>query len=308
MLNNKIIFMGTPQIASIYLESLIKKKFKIIATYTQPPKKKGRGMKIDPSAVQKLASLHNIDVFTPSNFFEEVEKERLIKLNPDLIIVMAYGLKLPNFILDLPRLGCINIHVSLLPKWRGASPIEHALLNGDKKTGISIFKLVEKMDAGPIIVSESIDIDYNTNKDQLINKLNNLGINLLSSCLPNIFNGKISYINQNHVKATYASKITTDMRKLDFNKNTEYLHNKIRAFAYQPSAWFFYRNERIKILEADFIKGEWSSSTIINNLFHIGCEDGKMCAKIIQRQGKKPMELKEFLRGFVFQVDSKVNV
>lgn len=308
MSNKKIIFMGSPQIASIYLDSLMKNKYNVIAAYSQAPKKKGRGMKVQQSAVHQLALLNDIDIFTPSDFLQDHEKKNLEKLNPDLIIVMAYGLKLPKFVLDFPRLGCINIHVSLLPRWRGAAPIEHALLNGDKKTGISIFKLVEEMDAGPIIINETIEISNNINKDKLIEQLNILGTKLLNSILPNILNEKITYKNQDENKITYAPKISTDMRKLDFNQTIEIIHNKIRAFASKPSAWFFYNNERIKIIDAIFVKGEWKSSTVINNLFHIGCKDGKICPTIIQREGKKPMKLEEFLRGFVFDVDTKINV
>ena len=308
MPNKKIIFMGTPQISATYLNSLIKNKCNVIAVYSQPPKKKGRGMKIKKSAVHELALLHNIDIFTPSNFSEDFNKNSLDMLEPDLIIVMAYGLKLPKYVLDLPRLGCINIHVSLLPRWRGASPIEHSLLNGDKKTGISIFKLVEEMDAGPIIINESIEVEREINKEQLIEKLNNLGIRLLNHILPDIFNKKIIYKNQNQNQITYAPKISTDMRKLDFHQTIEVIHNKIRAFAPKPSAWFFYNNERLMIIEADFIQGDYQPSTVINNLFHIGCKNGKMCPKIIQREGKKPMKLEEFLRGFVFEVNLKINV
>ena len=304
----KIIFMGTPKIAAIYLASLIQNKYNIIAAYSQPPKKRGRGMKMEVSAVHQLALLNNIDIFTPSNFDEVFEIKNLEKLNPDLIIVMAYGLKLPKFILDLPRFGCINIHVSLLPRWRGAAPIEHALLAGDKETGISIFKLVEEMDAGPIIISESIKVNNKVNKDQLIEKLNILGVKLLNSILPNILCQKITYKIQNKNKIIYAPKIYTDMRKLDFNQTIEVINNKIRAFAFKPSAWFFYKNERIKITEADFVKGDWKSSTVINDLFHIGCKNGKMCPKVIQREGKKPMKSEEFLRGFIFEVGSKINV
>ena len=307
MLNKKIIFMGTPQIASFYLDSLIKNQYNIIATYSQPPKKQGRGMKIEESAVHQLASLHNIKIFTPSNFLDDSEKKNLETLKPDLIIVMAYGLKLPKFVLNLPTYGCINVHVSLLPRWRGAAPIEYALLNGDKETGISIFKLVEEMDAGPIIISESINISNDINREQLIEQLNIVGTKLLNSILPNILSNKITLRNQNQDQITYASKISTDMRKLDFNLTTEIIYNKIRAFAPKPSAWFVYNNERIKIIEADFVKGDWKSSTVINDQFHIGCKDGKMCPKIIQRAGKKPMKLKEFLRGFMFEVDSQIN-
>ena len=308
MLQKKIIFMGTPKIASLYLDSLIKKKYNIIAVYSQPPKKKGRGMKIQKSEVHKLASLNKINVFTPFDFFKDSEKNKLKNLKPDLIIIMAYGLRLPKFILDLPKLGCINIHVSLLPRWRGASPIEYTLLSGDKKTGISIFKLVEEMDAGPIIINQSFELSKHINKDQLIDKLNEVGIKLLNSSLPNILNEKITYKDQNNNEITYAPKISTDVRKLDFNQTIEVLHNKVRAFSSKPSAWFFYNNERIKIIEAIFVQGKWKCSIVINEQFHIGCKDGKMCPKIIQREGKKPMKLEEFLRGFIFKIGTELNV
>ena len=308
MLDNKIVFMGTPQIASIYLNSLIEDNFNIIAVFSQPPRKKGRGMKVVKSEVHKLASLNKIDIFTPSNFHDKKEKKKLIELSPDLIIVMAYGLKLPKFILDIPKFGCINIHVSLLPHLRGAAPVEHALLNGNKKTGISIFKIVEEMDAGPIIINQSIEINEKINKGQLIEQLNKIGVKLLNYILPSIFNNQIKYKEQKKDLITYAPKISTEMRKLDFHQPINIIHNKIRAFAPKPSAWFFYKNERIKIIEAEFLKGEWKSSVVINDLFHIGCKDGKMCPKLIQREGKKLMSLNEFLRGFEFEINSEINV
>ena len=301
--------MGTPAISSLYLNSLIKNKQNIVAVYSQPPKKKGRGMKIKKSPVHNLALLNNINVYTPSNFFIDNEKKIFESLKPDLVVVMAYGLKLPNFFLDLPQFGCINIHVSLLPSWRGASPIEHSLLNGDKKTGVSIFKLTEKMDAGPIIVKESIEVSNSINKEQLTEKLNTIGLSMLNSTLSKIFDEKIIFTKQDINKITYAPKISTDMRRIDFNQTIEVIHNKIRAFAPKPSAWFFYNNERIKIIEADFVEGDkWKKSTIVNELFHIGCNNGKIIPKIIQREGKKPMKLDEFLRGFVFKINSNINV
>ena len=221
MTNKKIIFMGTPEIASFYLDSLIRNQYNIVAVCSQPPKKKDRGMKMKNSAVHELALLNNINVFTPSNLSDDTFKKNIEKIKPDLIIVMAYGLKLPTFILHLPSYGCINIHVSLLPRWRGAAPIEHALLNADKKTGVTIFKLVEKMDAGPIITNESLEISNHINKDELIKKLNVIGIKLLNSVLPNIFKKNIPYIDQDQKNITYAPKITTDMRKLDFNQTME---------------------------------------------------------------------------------------
>ena len=269
MISKKIIFMGTPQIAAFYLDSLVKNKYNVVAAYSQPPKKKGRGMKVQKSPVHNLALSLDIEIFTPSNLSNEEEEKNLERLKPDLIIVMAYGLKLSNYILALPRLGCINIHVSLLPRWRGAAPIEYCLLNGDKRTGVSIFKLVEKMDAGPIIINESIEINNLINKDKLIEKLNAVGLKLLISILPNIFNNEIKYQDQDHKKVTYSHKISPIMRRLNFNNSIITLHNTIRAFSTKPSAWFFYKDERIKIIEAEFVKGNWKTSVIINGLLQL---------------------------------------
>ena len=148
--------MGTPEISAIYLNYLIQENFNIISVVTQPAKKKGRGLIKQESAVHKISKINKINVFTPLNLNDKEFKSKVHNLNPDLIIVMGYGLKLPDFILNIPKFGCINVHVSLLPRWRGAAPIEYSLLNGDKKTGITIFKVVEKMDAGPILINQSI--------------------------------------------------------------------------------------------------------------------------------------------------------
>lgn len=307
MSSKKIVFMGTPEIAGIYLQSLIDAKHNIIGVYSQPAKKKGRGMSVQDSPVHKIALLNNINIFTPIDLNSDLGKKNFQDLQPDLIIVMGYGLKLPEYLLNLPDLGCINVHLSLLPRWRGAAPIEHVLLNGDLQTGITIFKLVEKMDAGPIIVKKTILIDESINKGALINKLNSQGTKLLNSILPFIFDKKITYKKQDESKVTYAHKISTEMRKLSFNENVESIHNKIRAFSPNPCAWFFYNNERFKIIKSNFVKGHWKTSYILNNQFHIGCNDGKICPEIIQREGKKPLHLDDFLKGFDFIVDTKVN-
>lgn len=300
--------MGTPEIASIYLQSLIDSKNNIIAVFSQPPRKKGRGMQLQKTPVHKLAILNGINAFTPTNLNSEKVKKNINDLKPDLIIVMGYGLKLNKFILQLPSFGCINIHVSLLPRWRGASPIEYAIMNGDKKTGITIFKLIEEMDAGPIIATDSILIDCNENKEDLTERLNILGLKLLDSILPNIFNKKINYKIQDKNKITYANKISTKNRKLDFNENIGTISNKIRAFSPKPSAWFIYKNERIKIIKSKVVTGVWKPNVILNENFDIGCRDGKICPEIIQREGKKPMYINDFLRGFNFNIGDKINV
>ena len=187
MSDKNIIFMGTPLIAANYLNSLINNKYNVVSVFTQPPKKRNRGMKVRSSPVHELANHNNIKV----NFTTSLNEEAfdLIKsYKPDLIIVMAYGLLIPTKILNFPQYGCINIHVSLLPRWRGASPIEHTLLNGDTETGITIIKLIEKLDAGPIIVQKKILVVENINKDDLSDKLTEIGSDLLIDILPKLEN------------------------------------------------------------------------------------------------------------------------
>lgn len=307
MVSKRIIFMGTPKIASVYLKFLIDINHNIVAVYSQPARKKGRGMHMQVSPVQEIAKKNSIKTFTPTDFFSEIIKKEIEELHPDIIIVMGYGLKLPQHILQLPTLGCINIHVSLLPRWRGAAPIEHALLNGDKKTGVTIFKLVQKMDAGPILAKDFISVDQHMNKEELTGKLNKLGTELLASVLPIIFNKEVYLVPQDDSKVTYAHKISSSMRQLNFNNEVKTVYNKIRAFSPQPSAWFLINNERIKIIKSSFVEGKFKISIILNTEFHIGCKNGKICPQILQREGKKPMQIEDFLRGFEFIVGTKIH-
>tara|TARA_B110000438_G_scaffold271966_1_gene290300 strand:- start:3834 stop:4760 length:927 start_codon:yes stop_codon:yes gene_type:complete len=307
MLKKRIIFMGTPDIASFYLQYLIDLNYNVIAIYTQPPRKKGRGMKLQESPVHKIAKKKSINILSPINFNSLETHDDIISLNPDLIVVMGYGIILPENILQIPKFGCINIHLSLLPRWRGASPIEHAILNGDIKTGITIFKLVKEMDAGPIFIQKSIQIKDWMNKEDLLLKLNNLGISMLDLIIPKIFEKKIIPKEQSKDKITYANKIISEMRKINFYDDVELISNKIRAFSPKPSTWFVYNNEIIKIIKASYIKENSHPSYIINKNFHIGCKGGMICPEIVQREGKKPMILNDFLRGFKFTIGEKVN-
>ena len=196
VINKKIIFMGTPIIASEYLNALINKNINIQAVYTQPPKKQSRGLKVLKSPVHQLAENKKIDVFSP-NKFDDDNIKKLKDINPDLIIVVAYGKIIPKQILELPKFGCINVHLSILPRWRGASPVEHALMSGDEETGISIIKLIEELDAGPIINQEKVNVPNEINKLQLINHLNVIGTKLLIQTIPLIFENKTKFKYQN---------------------------------------------------------------------------------------------------------------
>ena len=299
--------MGTPDIAKEYLDSLIKNNFNIIATYTQPPRKKGRGMRIQNSPVYEFSLANNIPIYTPINFTAEKTIEEFKALKSDLAIVMGYGQLLPTDIINTPTHGSINIHVSLLPRWRGASPIEHAIMNGDTKTGISIIKLEKRLDAGPIISKKIISIDKDITKGELIKELNTLGTKLLIETLPKFFDNKLFLEKQNESYITYAKKINSENRKINFNDDIEKVYNHIRAFSPNPSAWFFYKKERINIIKCSMEICDSQSSLVINDFFHIGCKNGKIIPQILQREGKKSLEIKEFLKGFNFEVNHPVN-
>ena len=305
-MNKKIIFMGTPEVASNYLNALIENKYEIISVITQPPRKKNRGMKIEPSSVQKIANQNNIPVYTPqildNKIFDIIKSYR-----PDLVIVMAYGLLIPSNFLDIPFYGFINVHLSLLPRWRGASPIEYALQNGDSKSGVSIIKMEEKLDAGPIITQKEIPINQNINKDNLLKLINDEGIKLLINILPKLFLDDVILKKQNEKKVKYAYKIHSEDRKINFKNTSSQIINKIRAFSIKPGAWFLYNSERIKIISAMKKNNEGKPGIILNKYFELGCLNGSILPTLLQREGKNIVKTEDFLRGFKFKVGDTLN-
>ncbi len=306
MNDKKIIFMGTPHIAAQHLQYLIDSSLNIIGVFTQPPRKKNRGMQIEESPVHQIAKKNNLQTFYPNSIDYSVI-EKIKSLNPDIIIVVAYGIILPSQFLNIPKFGCINIHVSLLPRWRGAAPIEHALLAGDVKTGISVIKISPKLDAGDILYQESLKISEDMYSDELTSALTNLGKRTMLQVLPIIFEKNISSNKQDSNKVTYAKKFTSNDRKINFNNSTTQVYNHIRAHGPKPGSWFVYRGERIKILKATKHKDKGKQSTILNNKFMLACTDGSILPTLIQREGKKAVELKDFIQGFSFAVNDKIN-
>ena len=306
MKDKNIIFMGTPYVAAEYLKYLNNNNIKVKAVFTQPPIKQSRGMKIIKSPVHLLSDQINIKVFHPKNFDQETIN-KIKEFKPDLIIVMAYGKILSKDVLELPKYGCINIHVSILPRWRGAAPIEHTLMNGDKETGISIIKLIEQLDAGPIIAQQKFLIPTGCNKLQLINSLTKIGTELLVSVIPKIFKGEIEYKDQNKKDITYANKITTQIRKVNFNNYKFNIINHIRAHAPKPGTWFFLNKERIKIIDAKVGSAKGIPSTILNEKFEIACKDGSIVPLKLQREGKNVVTKEEFLRGYQVKVGDVIN-
>ena len=307
MKDKKIIFMGTPDIAAQHLNILIETNFNIVGVFTQPPRKKNRGMRIEKSDVHQIAEKNDIEVFYPTSIDDTVI-EQVKSLEPDLIIVIAYGIILPSKFLNIPSFGCINIHVSLLPRWRGAAPIEHALLAGDEKTGISVISISSKLDAGDILMQESFAIDKDINSDDLTINLTNLGKKTLMETLPLLFENKLIRKKQDESKVTYANKFISEDRKINFYNSSDDVYNHIRAHGPKPGSWFTYRGERIKIIKAKKINELGKSSTILNKDFMIACKDGAILPLLIQREGKKVVSLDDFLRGFTFSIQDKLNV
>ncbi len=306
MNDKKIIFMGTPDIAAQHLQYLLDNSINIVGVFTQPPRKKNRGMNIEESPVHQIAKKNNLETFYPSSI-DAKAIEQINSLDPDIIIVVAYGIILPSQLLDIPKFGCINIHVSLLPRWRGAAPIEHTMLAGDAKTGISVIKISPKLDAGDILHQESLNISADMYSDELTVALTNLGKQTMLRVLPKIFENKTLSKKQDLNKVTYAKKFKSVDRKINFNNSTNEVYNHIRAHGPKPGSWFVYRGERIKILRAVKKNDKGQQSTILNNKFMLACNDGSILPTLIQREGKKAVEIKDFIQGFAFTVNDKIN-
>ena len=306
MNDKKIIFMGTPDIAAQHLKSLIENNLNIVGVFTQPPRKKNRGMRIEESQVHQIAKKNNLEVFYPKSIDGPVIKQTK-NLHPDLIIVVAYGIILPKQLLNIPKYGCINIHVSLLPRWRGAAPIEHSLLAGDVNTGISIINISPELDAGDILMQESFSIDNNIYSDDLTSSLTNLGKKKMMKVLPLLFESKMIAKKQDENKVTYANKFSSKDRKINFNNSIEEVYNHIRAHGPKPGSWFTYKGERIKILKAKKTNELGENSTILNKDFMLACNDGSILPTLIQREGKNAVSLDDFLRGFTFSIQDKLN-
>jgi methionyl-tRNA formyltransferase len=302
----KIIFMGTPLFAVPVLECLNNSTHKILEVYTQPPKKKNRGQKISFSPVHKYSNKNNLPIRNPLTLKSEEEYEHIKKINPDIVVVVAYGKILPKKILDLKNIIFINIHGSLLPKWRGAAPIQRAIMNCDKETGISIMKIVPKLDAGPIMMKEKIKISKETNYEQLSNQMSKLGAQLILKSLELIKNDEAKFIEQNDKDATYAKKIDKLESKIDWKLEAKNVVAKINAFYPNPGSWFDLKGSRIKAIKAVEINMKGNPGEVINNNFTIACSQNSVQILELQKEGKNKISAIEFLKGNKLEVGSNI--
>ena len=290
--------MGTPIFAVPILKSLYQNGYPLSVVYTQPPQKSQRGQKINKSLIQSLSETLNIEFRTPLSLKNNREEyEYLKKLDADLGIVVAYGQIIPNEILNLTKKGFINIHASLLPKWRGAAPIQRSIINLDKQTGITIMKINNKLDSGPICNSYKIDISNNENAEIISNKLSLLGAEKILDNIDKILDDKIEFKEQNHADATYANKIEKSEGKIDWNSKAENIIGKINGLYPTPGAWFIYKGERFKILKAEISEGKGKPGIILDKYFKVACNNKSIKILEIQRQGKRPQKINEFILG-----------
>ena len=293
----KIVFMGTPDFSVPSLEALIKNKFNIISVYTQPPAKSNRGQKINVSPIEEFSKKNKLNFRNPKNLNSEEEFKIFKELSTDLVIVVAYGQIIPKNFLELAKFGFINIHASLLPKWRGAAPIQRAIMNRDTKTGVSIMKIEEKLDSGPVLASKEIELDQNAIHGDNEKKLSKVGADLLIENLKNLKEGNLKFINQIHSEATYAKKIDKNETKINWDLDASKALAHIHGLSPSPGAWFEYENERFKVLRAKISIAKGKSSYVLDENLTVACKSNSIQILELQRQGKNKQTVKEFLLG-----------
>ena len=296
---NKIIFMGTPLFCVPILKSLHQNGYNIAAVYTQAPQKSHRGQKINKSPIQIVSETLNIEYRTPKTLKDNNEEYKLIKkLDADLAIVCAYGQIIPKNFLNLVKKGFINIHASILPKWRGAAPIQRSIMNLDPETGISIMKINEELDSGPVSNIYKIKIYPSQNTEEISEILSNLAAEKILDNINDILADKAKFIDQDHSKATYAKKIRKEESQIDWNDDASKIIGKINGLSPSPGVFFSFDGERYKILRAVISNGSGQVGEVISNQLEIACNNNKSIKILeIQRQGKRSQKINEFMLG-----------
>ena len=294
----KLAFMGTPDFARAALTALTEAGHEIVAVYSQPPRPSGRGQKPRPSPVHAFAESKGFTVYTPLSLREPAEQAAFAALKLDAAVVAAYGLILPPAVLQAPRLGCLNIHASLLPRWRGAAPIQRAILAGDRETGITIMQMDKGLDTGAMLLSERTPIGLDDTAGSLHDRLAAMGSKLIVTALDRLASGSLQPQPQPSDGVTYAAKLVRDEERLDWRKSAQALDRQIRALSPRPAAWCEMAGERIKILAAETLEASGPPGRMLDERLTIACGSGALRLLIVQRAGKSPMPAADFLRGF----------
>ena len=291
--------MGTPMFAVPILKSLYQNGYPISDVYTQPPQKSKRGQRINKSPIQGIAETLNIEFRTPKYLKDNKEEYEYFKgIDADLAIVVAYGQIIPKEFLNLTKKGFINIHASLLPKWRGAAPIQRSIMNLDKETGVSVMRIAEELDTGPVCNTYKIDLENNLNASDIADKLSLIAAEKILDNIDDILKDKAKFIEQDHSKATYASKIKKEEGKINWNENAKNIIGKINGLYPVPGAFFIFKGQRYKILKAEIGIGSGNPGEIISDYLEVACGDNKSIKiKELQREGKKQQNISEFKLG-----------
>ena len=299
--------MGTPEFSVPILKTIYNSDHKILEVYTQPANKSGRGQKINQSDIYRCAKELNLKVRCPVSLETNKEIDYFKKLKPDLVVVAAYGKILPTKLLNIVKIHFINVHASLLPKWRGAAPIQRSIMNMDSETGISIMKIVPQLDAGPIMMQEKIKISQEMKYNFLSTKMSELGAKLILKSIKSIENNTANFIDQKNSEATYAKKIQKSESKINWNDDAKKIIAKINALHPNPGCWFQLLGTRIKITKAIEIEKMGETGTFIDNKMTIACAKNAIQILELKKEGKKQMQADEYLKGNKIKIGLKVN-
>ena len=301
----RIVFMGTPDIAATCLKQLLAEGFDVVGVYTQPDRPKGRGMKMVFSPVKEVAIAQNIPVFQPENFRDEETVQQLAQLKPDVCAVVAYGRILPQKVLDIPTKGCVNIHASLLPQYRGSAPYQWAVLDGCRETGVTAQYMAPKMDAGDVIDVEKTPIGENETAGELLDRLAELGAGLLSRTLHRMEEGTVAGVPQEEDKVTFAPMLDKSMCPIDWNKTAQQVHNQVRGLHPWPVAIAELAGTKFKIHETVVAEGEGEPGTILaltKTGLLVACSEGAVEIRSLQAEGGKRMAAPDYFRGHPLEI------
>lgn len=302
-----IIFMGTPEFAVPSLWSL-SGAHRVIAVYTQPDRPAGRKQELQPSPVKQAALVHHIPVFQPEKLRKPEVVAQLADLKPDLIVVAAYGQILPQIVLDIPKYGCINVHASLLPRWRGAAPIQAAILAGDTETGVTIMEMEAGLDTGPMLRSEAVDITSTETAQTLHDKLSRLGARLLVETLDDYLRGDLKATPQPEDGVTWAHQIEKEHGRIDWNRTAVEIDRQVRAFTPWPGTFTDWDGQTLKILAGNVIDGQAAPSEVVKHGsgIAISTQNGLFAPTMVQLAGKKAVSIDEFLRGYPNFIEARL--
>lgn len=306
----RIVFMGTPDFAVPTLAEILGAGHSVVAAYSQPPRAAGRGMAERKSPVHAFAEAAGIPVLTPINFKAEADRAAFAAHEADAAVVVAYGLLLPVPVLEAPRLGCLNMHASALPRWRGAAPIQRAIMAGDAATAVMAMRMEKGLDTGPVCLAERVEIGPEQTAGELHDVLAQRGAQLMVRALSALERGTLDCQPQAAEGVTYAQKIDKGEARIDFSHGAAQVHNLIRGLSPFPGAWFEVgaegKRERIKVLRSTLVEGRGAPGTVLDDRLTIACGDGAVRLEELQRAGKKPMTAAEVLRGFSIPVGTRL--